>query len=59
MPNGALWKRSKKAKVDVERALEMLAPHGGSLSTVDFDRSEWEIMYPLLWRRVSLTPPNM
>jgi hypothetical protein len=22
-------------------------PHGGSLSTADFDMSEWEIMYPL------------
>jgi hypothetical protein len=43
----ALQKRSKTAKVDVERALEMPAPRSGSLSTADFDRSEWEIMYPL------------
>jgi hypothetical protein len=43
----ALQKRSKIAKVDVERALEIPAPRNGSLSTADFDRSEWEIMYPL------------
>jgi hypothetical protein len=46
-PNGAPQKRSKKAKVDVECALEMPAPCGDSLSIADFDRSEWEIMYPL------------
>jgi hypothetical protein len=22
-------------------------PHSGSLSAIDFDKSEWEIMYPL------------
>jgi hypothetical protein len=44
---GAPRKRSKKAKIDVERALEMPAPRGGSLSIADFDRSVWEIMYPL------------
>jgi hypothetical protein len=37
----------KKAKVDVERTLEVPASHGSSLSATDFDRSEWEIMYPL------------
>jgi hypothetical protein len=40
-------KRSKKAKVDVDRALAAAAPHNGSLSTAVFDKSEWEIMYPL------------
>jgi hypothetical protein len=34
-------------KVDAEHALEMPACLGSSLSTADFDRSEWEIMYPL------------
>jgi hypothetical protein len=35
----APWKRSKKAMVDVECALEMPAPRGISLSVADFDRS--------------------
>jgi hypothetical protein len=39
-------KRSKKMKVDVDRALAASAPCDGSLSTTDFDKSEWEIMYP-------------
>jgi hypothetical protein len=34
-------------KIDVERPLATPAPRGGSLSTTDFDKSEWEIMYPL------------
>jgi hypothetical protein len=34
-------------KVDTERALVAPTPHGGSLSVADFDRSKWEIMYPL------------
>jgi hypothetical protein len=34
-------------KVDAERALAGPIPCGGSLSSVDFDRSDWEIMYPL------------
>jgi hypothetical protein len=33
-------------KVDVDRALAASAPCDGSLSTTDFDKSEWEIMYP-------------
>jgi hypothetical protein len=47
MMNGAPQQRSKKVKVDIERALEIPVPHVGQLSTADFDRSEWEIMYPL------------
>jgi hypothetical protein len=34
-------------KVDAKRALVTPIPRGGSLSAADFDRSEWEIMYPL------------
>jgi hypothetical protein len=40
-------KKSKKMKVDAKRALVTPIPRGGSLSAADFDRSEWEIMYPL------------
>jgi hypothetical protein len=57
VPNGAPWKRSKKVKVDVERTLEMLTPCGSSLSTADFDRSEWEIMY-LLFVAEGLIDPS-
>jgi hypothetical protein len=46
-PADAPRKRSKKVKVDVDRALAASAPHNGSLSTAVFDKSEWEIMYPL------------
>jgi hypothetical protein len=45
-PSGAPRKRTKRAKVNVECSLEMPAPRGGSLLTTNFDRSEWEIMYP-------------
>jgi hypothetical protein len=34
-------------KIDARRALAVPLPRGGSLSTADFDKSEWEIMYPL------------
>jgi hypothetical protein len=40
-------KRSKEAKVDVNRALGAPTPRDGSLLATDFDKSEWEIMYPL------------
>jgi hypothetical protein len=43
----ALQRKSNKMKVDTERALVAPIPCGGSLSTTDFDRSEWEIIYPL------------
>jgi hypothetical protein len=33
--------------INAERALEMPMPRGGSLSATGFDKSEWEIMYPL------------
>jgi hypothetical protein len=39
-------RKSKKTKIDAERALAVPTPRGGSLSTADFDKSEWEIMYP-------------
>jgi hypothetical protein len=32
--------------VHVELALEIPASRGDSLSATDFERSEWEIMYP-------------
>jgi hypothetical protein len=47
VPTGAPWKKSKKTKVNVEHALVMPAPRGSSLSAANFDRFEWEIMYPL------------
>jgi hypothetical protein len=34
-------------KVDAEHALAAHIPRGGSLSAADFNKSEWEIMYPL------------
>jgi hypothetical protein len=34
-------------KIDAERALAAPTSHGGLLSTANFDKSEWEIMYPL------------
>jgi hypothetical protein len=37
----------EKMKVDAERTLAAPIPRGSSLSVADFDRSEWEIMYPL------------
>jgi hypothetical protein len=47
-----------KTNVDAEHALVAPISHGGSLSTADFDRSKWEIMYPLFWTRASLILPN-
>jgi hypothetical protein len=46
-PTDAPQKRSKKAKVYVDRALAASTPCSGSLLTADFAKSEWEIMYPL------------
>jgi hypothetical protein len=46
-PTDAPRKRSKKVKVDVDRALAASAPRDDLLSTADFDKSEWEIMYHL------------
>jgi hypothetical protein len=43
----ASQRKSKKMNADAERALVTPIPRGGSISTTDFDRSEWEIMYPL------------
>jgi hypothetical protein len=40
-------RKLKKTMVDVERTLAAPPPRGGSLSTSNFDRSEWEIMFPL------------
>jgi hypothetical protein len=34
-------------KIDAEHALVAPTPRSGLLYTADFDRSEWEIMYPL------------
>jgi hypothetical protein len=34
-------------KIDAECTLVVPTPRGGLLSTADFDKSEWEIMYPL------------
>jgi hypothetical protein len=46
-PSDAPRKRSKKVKVDIDRALVAPAARDGSLSAADFARSKWEIMYPL------------
>jgi hypothetical protein len=43
----ALRGKSKKMKIDVKRAFAAPTPRGGSLSAGDFDKSEWDIMYPL------------
>jgi hypothetical protein len=51
--------KSRKTKVDAERALTAPTPRGGSLSAADFDKFEWEIMYPFLLRRVSLILPDV
>jgi hypothetical protein len=34
-------------KIDAECAFVAATLHGGSLSAADFDKSEWEIIYPL------------
>jgi hypothetical protein len=34
-------------KIDIDRALAAPAARDGSLSAAGFDRSKWEIMYPL------------
>jgi hypothetical protein len=44
---GTPWRKSKKMKTDTGHPLVVPTPCGGSLSAADFDRSEWEIMYPL------------
>jgi hypothetical protein len=43
----ALQRKSKKMKVDAECAFATLVSRGGSLCAADFDKSAWEIMYPL------------
>jgi hypothetical protein len=40
-------RKSKKVKINAERALAAPTPRGGSLSTADFDKSEWETIYPI------------
>jgi hypothetical protein len=40
-------RKSWKTKIDAKRALVTPTLRGGSLSVADFDKSEWEIMYPL------------
>jgi hypothetical protein len=43
----ASWGKSKKTKIDAKHTLAVPTPRGGLLSTADFDKSEWEILYPL------------
>jgi hypothetical protein len=43
---GTLQRKSMKVKIDVERTLVAPMPCGGSLSAANFDKNEWEIMYP-------------
>jgi hypothetical protein len=40
-------------KVNVEHALEIPTPYGSSISAANFDRFEWDIMYPLFSSRGS------
>jgi hypothetical protein len=40
-------RKSKKVKINAERALAAPTPRGGSLSAADFDKSEWETIYPI------------
>jgi hypothetical protein len=37
----------KKIKIDAGRALAAPTSRGSSLSAANFDKLEWEIMYPL------------
>jgi hypothetical protein len=41
------WRKLKKMKIDAKGALVTPTSHDGSLSTANFDKFEWEIMYPL------------
>jgi hypothetical protein len=43
---GVACRRSKRMKVNAGCALAAPSSHDGALSATDFDRSEWEIMYP-------------
>jgi hypothetical protein len=45
-------------KIDAGRALVVPTPCGGSFSTDDFDRFEWEIMYPLFVEDGLINPPE-
>jgi hypothetical protein len=46
-PSDTPRKKSKKTKVDIDRALATTTVLKGQMSAADFARSEWEIMYPL------------
>jgi hypothetical protein len=52
----AMRRKSKKTKVDAKRALVVPTSRGGSISATDFDRSEWEIMYPLFMEEGLVDP---
>jgi hypothetical protein len=43
-------------KIDAGRALAAPTPRGGLLSTANFHRSEWEIMYPLFVEKCLVNP---
>jgi hypothetical protein len=45
-------------KIDAERALAVPTPHGGSLSVVNFDKSKWEIIYPLFVEEGLIDPSD-
>jgi hypothetical protein len=51
-----LRRKSKKTKIDAERALAAPTLCGGLLSTTDFDKSEWEIVYPLFVEEGLVSP---
>jgi hypothetical protein len=57
-PTDAPRKRSKKMKVDVDYALAESTPYSGSVSTADFNKSEWKIMYPLFMAEGLIDPPT-
>jgi hypothetical protein len=51
-----LRRKSKKTKIDAERALAAPTLRGGLLSTTDFDKYEWEIVYPLFVEEGLVSP---
>jgi hypothetical protein len=53
---GALQRKSNRTKNDARRALAVPMPLGDSPSAVDFDRSEWEIMYPVFVKEGHVNP---
>jgi hypothetical protein len=58
--NSKTWERRSKRvkKTATECALAAPSPRGGQLSAVDFDQSEWQIMYPCFIEEGLIDPCN-